>query len=94
MRILLALITIFAVFQTQAHCYIEGNNTRPDVDAEPITLDLDTNNTSKTENINFHSLSAPNFECLQGEKTPNKFFIVTTPKANSKIFRAIPLYPI
>lgn len=73
MRILLALITIFAVFQTQAHCYIEGNNTRPDVDAEPITLDLDANNTSKTENINFHSLSAPNFECLEGDKTPNKF---------------------
>lgn len=73
MRILLALITVFAAFQAQAHCYIQGSNNRPEVDAKPITIDLDSSSISKTESINFYNLNAPKFQCLDGETTPNRF---------------------
>lgn len=72
MRILLALITIFTVFQAQAFCYITGKIQQPVFRAESITLDLDTGNSSDVKNINFTG-SAPAFHCYEGTVTPNEF---------------------
>lgn len=41
MRIILALITVFAVFQAQAYCYITGNNKTPTKSTTSIEINLD-----------------------------------------------------
>ncbi|WP_313113386.1 hypothetical protein [Pseudescherichia sp.] len=76
MRILLALITVFAVFQAQAYCYIEGTEKQPSVTSETITLDLDAGSATKENIINLSS-SSPDFKCLGGGWTPNIFNLST-----------------
>lgn len=72
MRILLALITVFAVFQAQAYCYITDKDTQPSFHGQDVTLDLDVGKTSEVKNINFDG-SAPAFYCLAGSITSNDF---------------------
>lgn len=81
MRILLALITVFAVFQAQAFCYITGKNTQPVFRAESIALDLDAGKSSDVKNINFTG-TAPDFYCFEGTVTPNEFSL-SVPNSSS-----------
>jgi len=76
MRILLALITVFAVFQAQAYCYIEGNEKKPSVTSETIILDLNAGSASKESYINLAG-SSPNFKCMAGSWTSNTFNLYT-----------------
>jgi len=72
MRILLALITVFAAFQAQALCYLTGSTFQPEVSSETITLNLDAPSATTSKAISFEN-SAPNFKCLTGDVTPNVF---------------------
>lgn len=72
MRILLALITVFAVFQAQAYCYLIGNATGADVTSDTITLNLDTSSASIEKALNL-SNDVPHFKCNADGKTPNVF---------------------
>ena len=76
MRILLALITVFAVFQAQAYCYITGSNETPTRVAEPVTIDLDLAQSGEKA-INFVN-SAPDFKCLNNIWRFNTFTLSTT----------------
>lgn len=76
MRILLALITVFTVFQAQAYCYITGNTLQPEITSDLITLDLDAGSATKENAINLSS-SSPDFKCLGGSATPNTFNLST-----------------
>lgn len=76
MRILLALITVFAVFQAQAYCYITGSNETPTRVAEPVTIDLDLAQSGEKA-INFVN-SAPDFKCLNNIWSSNTFTLSTT----------------
>ncbi|WP_312227415.1 fimbrial protein [Pseudescherichia sp.] len=61
MRILLALITVFAVFQAQAYCYISGSNTTPTKKIAPIVINLDV---ADRDIVNPLDLSGmPDFMC-------------------------------
>ncbi|WP_312175662.1 hypothetical protein [Pseudescherichia sp.] len=86
MRILLALITVFAVFQAQAYCYITGNSHQPEVTSDTITLDLDAGSATKEYFINL-SDSSPDFKCLSGGWTPNTFNLST--KVNTDYYYKI-----
>lgn len=85
MRILLALITFFAVFQAQAYCYLTGVDVdkQPQIEADPIALDLTTGDSSVTENMNFTSDRRLSFACFDpADKTPNKFVLSASQPSN------------
>lgn len=74
MRILLALVTLFAVFQAQAHCFISGVAPQYSYTADTVTIDLDAGDGTQTENINFRDLKGiPSFVCIYGMQTSNNF---------------------
>ena len=76
MRILLALITVFAVFQAQAYCYISGNDKTPIRKANPIEIDLDTANSNREIPITFVS-GTPEFKCYSNILSSNTFTLST-----------------
>ncbi|POT98465.1 hypothetical protein C3369_18585 [Escherichia sp. ESNIH1] len=76
MRILLALITVFAVFQAQAYCYITGSTNQREVTSDPIELNLDTNSGTITKTVNLKS-DTPDFKCFLGTSQTNTFSLST-----------------
>lgn len=84
MRILLALITVFAVFQAQAYCYITGDNKTPLITPKPIEINLDTSNREIVNPLNFTS-NAPDFNCYLTTNT----FSLSTSTTNAKYYYAI-----
>lgn len=61
MRILLALITVFAVFQAQAYCYISGSNTTPTKKITPIVINLDVADREIVKPLDLSGM--PDFMC-------------------------------
>lgn len=84
MRILLALITVFAVFQAQAYCYISGSNKTPLITPEPIEINLDNTNREIINQLNLTS-NAPEFKCYLTTNT----FSLSTSITNAKYYYAI-----
>ncbi len=81
MRILLALITVFAVFQAQAYCYITGTDKTPIRKANPVEINLDTANSNQEIPITFIS-GTPEFKCYANFLSGNTFSLSTL--ANGK----------
>lgn len=84
MRILLALITVFAVFQAQAYCYLLNSESGSEAVSDIITLDLDTPPTSIKKAINLTNHN-PNFKCTSDSQTPN-VFTLSTAKSSESIY--------
>lgn len=84
MRILLALITVFAVFQAQAYCYITGDNKTPLITPKPIEINLDISKREIVNPLNFTS-NAPEFNCFLTTNT----FSLSTSITNAKHYYAI-----
>jgi len=61
MRILLALITVFAVFQAQAYCYIVGNNNTPIKLSTPVEINLDVTDKEVVKQLDLSGM--PDFIC-------------------------------
>lgn len=81
MRILLALITVFAVFQAQAYCYITGNDKTPIRISKQVEINMDLANSNQGTPITFAS-DAPEFKCYENILSSNTFTLSTL--ANGK----------
>ncbi len=84
MRILLALITVFAVFQVQAYCYISGTEKTPTIKTNPVEINLDIANRETIKPVIF-ATGAPEFKCYLTTNT----FGLSTSLTNAKYYYAI-----
>lgn len=83
MRILLALVTLFAVFHAQAYCYLTDNVKQPQIDAKAIELNLDTVSSSNEINLDMQDEKALSFACLdENGATPNQFVLSVAQNTN------------
>lgn len=76
MRILLALITVFSVFQAQAYCLIKGVDIQSNFTAKEIPIDLNAGDQEITQPISLPSNSINTFICEDTSPQLNKFTLI------------------